>query len=60
MCKGPLCGVGGSAPRGNPKAVCADGMGGPGTGGGGLVEYSTRLERQRQKGGHVSGKLRKK
>lgn len=30
-----MCGVGGSAPRGQPKAVWADGMGGPGAGGGG-------------------------
>lgn len=35
MCKTPLCGVGGSAPRGKPKAVWADGIGGPGEGGGG-------------------------
>ena len=39
-CKTPLCGVGGNAPGGKPKAVWADGMGGPGVWGGGpeLVE----------------------
>lgn len=29
-CKTPLCGAGGNAPGGKPKAVWADGMGGPG------------------------------
>lgn len=44
-CKTPLCGLGGSAPRGKPKAVWADGMGGPGTGGGGAELFDSKRKR---------------
>lgn len=44
-CPMPLCGAGGCAPSGKPKAVWADGIGGPGAGGGGIDLCDSKRKR---------------